>query len=171
VQGQAAIEMFTRVRRFDEVRVAGRKTELSYEDAVRGADVVAATTHATEPVVYADWLAEGAHVSSVGYNTAGSELDPAIVERAAVICVESRESSFAPPPGGATELAGIDPASVVELGELAAGTRPGRGSAGEITLYKSVGVAIQDLAAAALVLRAARERNIGQEIELEEIHA
>ena len=57
------------------------------------------------------------------------------------------------------------------LGELASGTRPGRGSASEITLYKSVGVAVQDLAAAALVLRGARERNIGLEIELEEIDA
>jgi alanine dehydrogenase len=171
VQGRAALEMFRRVRDFDEVRVAGRKTELSYEEAVRGADVVAATTHSAEPVVLADWLDDGVHVSSVGYNTAGSELDPAIVERAEVICVESRESSFAPPPGGATELAGRDPASVVELGELVAGSRPGRTGPGEITLYKSVGVAVQDLAAAALVEAAARERGTGIEIELEEIHA
>jgi ornithine cyclodeaminase/alanine dehydrogenase-like protein (mu-crystallin family) len=118
----------------------------------------------------ADWLADGVHVSSVGYNTPGSELDPAIVARADLICVESRDSSFAPPPSGASELLGLDPASVVELGELVSG-RPGRGGAAEITLYKSVGVAIQDLAAAALVLRAAQERNIGLEIELEEMHA
>jgi ornithine cyclodeaminase/alanine dehydrogenase-like protein (mu-crystallin family) len=84
--------------------------------------------------------------------------------------VESRDSSFASPPGGAGELAGLDPASVVELGELVSG-RPGRGGPAEITLYKSVGVAIQDLAAAALVLRAAQERNIGLKIELEEMHA
>lgn len=171
VQGQAAVEMFGRVRDFAEVRVAGRTTELSYEDAVRGADVVAATTHATEPVVRAEWLSEGAHVSSVGYNTAGSELDGAIVDRANVICVESRDSSFAPPPGGATELAGRDPVSVVELGELVAGSSSGRGSDSDLTLYKSVGVAVQDLAAAALVLRAARERKIGLEFELEEMHA
>src|SRR5262245_34721108 len=128
VQGRAAIEMFTRVRDFGEIRVSGRTTELSYEEAVRGADVIAATTHAARPVVMADWLSDGVHVSSVGYNTAGSELDPAIVARADLICVESRDSAFAPPPGGATELAGLDPASVVELGELAAG-RSGRGSA------------------------------------------
>ena len=58
-----------------------------------------------------------------------------------------------------------------EIGELILGTRPGRESASQITLYKSVGVAVQDLAAAALVLAAARERGAGQEIELEEIHA
>ena len=171
VQGRAALEMFRRVRDFDEVRVAGRKTELSYEEAVRGADVVAATTHAAEPVVLADWLDDGVHVSSVGYNTAGSELDPAIVGRADVICVESRESSFAPPPGGATELDGVDPSSVVELGEVVAGSRSGRTAPGEITLYKSVGVAVQDVAAAALVVATARERGAGIEIELEEIHA
>jgi ornithine cyclodeaminase len=167
VQGQAAREMFPRARDFDEIRVAGRG---EFEDAVRGADVVHAATHSPEPVVLADWLGEGVHVSSVGYNTPGSELDPAIVGRADLICVESRDSSFAPPPGGAAELVGLDPASVVELGELVSG-RPGRGGPAEITLYKSVGVAIQDLAAAALVLRAARERNIGLEIELEEMHA
>lgn len=167
VQGQAAREMFPRARDFAEIRVAGRG---EFEDAVRGADVVHVATHSPEPVVRADWLADGVHVSSVGYNTPGSELDPAIVARADLICVESRDSSFAPPPGGAAELVGLDPASVVELGELVSG-RPGRGALGEITLYKSVGVAIQDLAAAALVLRAARERNIGLEIELEEMHA
>jgi ornithine cyclodeaminase/alanine dehydrogenase-like protein (mu-crystallin family) len=159
--------MFPRARDFAEVRVAGRG---EFEDAVRGADVVHVATHSPEPVVMADWLADGVHVSSVGYNTPGSELDPAIVARADLICVESLDSSFAPPPSGASELLGLDPASVVELGELVSG-RPGRGGAAEITLYKSVGVAIQDLAAAALVLRAAQERNIGLEIELEEMHA
>jgi ornithine cyclodeaminase len=166
VQSRAAVEMFARARPFAEVRVAGRG---EFEEAVRGADVVAATTAAQEPVVRAEWLSDGAHVTSVGYHPPGSELDPAIVERATVVCVELRDSSFAAPPAGAVELAGVDPAAAVELGELVAGTRPGRESAGEITLYKSVGVAVQDLAAAALVLTAARERNMGIEIELEEM--
>ena len=168
VQGRAAVEMFRRVRAFTEVRVAGRG---EFEDAVRGADVVAAATAAEEPVVRAEWLSPGVHVTSVGYHPPGSELDPAVVARADLVCVELRDSSFAAPPAGAVELAGVDPEQAVELGELVAGSRPGRGSDAEITLYKSVGVAIQDLAAAALVLRAARERNIGQEIELEEMHA
>ena len=90
---------------------------------------------------------------------------------AATIVVESRDSSFAPPPGGAPELAGVDPASVAELGELVNGTRRGRTTPVQITLYKSVGVAVQDLAAAALVLAAAQERGAGLTIELEEIHA
>ena len=165
VQSRAAVEMFKRVREFAEIRVAGRG---EFEDAVRGADVVAATTAAAEPVVRSEWLAAGAHVSSVGYHPPGSELDPAIVERAALVCVELRDSAFAAPPAGAVELAGLEPRAAVELGELVAG-RPGRGGPDEITLYKSVGIAVQDLAAAALVLQDARMRKIGIEIELEEL--
>ena len=155
VQSRSAQEMFPRVRDFAEIRVAGRG---EYEDAVRGADVVHAATHSPEPVVRAEWLEPGAHVSSVGYNAPGSELDPAIVARADVICVESRDSAFAPLPAGAPELAAVEPGRTVELGEVVSGTRPGRTRDDEITLYKSVGVAVQDLAAAALVLSAARAR-------------
>ena len=155
VQSRSAQEMFPRVRDFAEIRVAGRG---EYEDAVRGADVVHAATHSPEPVVRAEWLEPGAHVSSVGYNAPGSELDPAIVARADVICVESRDSAFAPLPAGAPELAAVEPGRTVELGEVVSGTRPGRTRDGEITLYKSVGVAVQDLAAAALVLTAAQAR-------------
>jgi len=168
VQSRSAQEMFPRVRDFVEVRVAGRG---EFEEAVRGADVVAATTAAGEPVVRLEWLGEGVHVTSVGYDPPGSELDPAIVERADLICVESRASALAEPPAGAVELAGVATDAVVELGELASGGRPGRQSPAEITLYKSVGVAVQDLAAAALVVRAARERKCGLEIELEELRA
>jgi alanine dehydrogenase len=168
VQSRAAQEMFPRVRDFAEIRVAGRG---EYEDAVRGADVVAATTHSPDPVVLADWLEPGVHVSSVGYNAPGSELDPEIVARADVICVESRDSAFAPLPAGAPELAGVDPERTVELGELVTGTCVGRTSPKHMTLYKSVGIAVQDLAAAALVLAAARERGVGLEIALEGIHA
>jgi ornithine cyclodeaminase/alanine dehydrogenase-like protein (mu-crystallin family) len=154
VQSRAAQDMFPRAWDFAEVRVAGRG---EYEDAVRGADVVHVCTHSPEPVVRREWLAPGAHVGSVGLNPAGSELDPAIV-RDATLVVESRLSAFAPPPSGAPELAGIDPATAAELGEVVSGTHPGRTSADELTLYKSVGVAVQDLAAAALVLAAAQAR-------------
>jgi ornithine cyclodeaminase/alanine dehydrogenase-like protein (mu-crystallin family) len=161
--------MFPRARDFAEVRVAGRG---EFEDAVRGADVVHATTAAQEPVVRFDWLSPGTHVSSVGSSLeGGSELDPAIVERADVVVVEQRDSAFAPLPAGAPELEPRGRDGVVELGEIVAGTAVGRSSNEQITLYKSVGVAVQDLAAAALVLAAARERGAGQEIELEEIHA
>jgi ornithine cyclodeaminase/alanine dehydrogenase-like protein (mu-crystallin family) len=184
VQARSHARALPRVREFSDVRVVGReraKAEAlaaeigpqaravdSYEEAVRGADVVAATTHAREPVVRREWLSPGTHVNSVGLNPAGRELDAETVADALLV-VESRESALAPPPAGAPELVGVDPAAVhAELGELVAGTKPGRTSPEQITLYKSVGVAVQDAAAAALVLAAARERSVGQEIELEE---
>jgi ornithine cyclodeaminase len=108
------------------------------------------------------------HVNSVGANPAGSgEVDSAVV-RDALVAVESRVSTLAPPPAGASEFRDGAPEDVVELGELVNGTRPGRTSEDQITLYKSVGVAVQDAAAASLVLAAARERSIGREIHLEE---
>jgi alanine dehydrogenase len=167
VQSRSAQEMFPRAHDFDEVRIAGRG---EFEVAVRGADVVHATTASPDPVVRLEWLSPGAHVSSVGYGAGGSELDPAIVERADVVVVEQRDSAFAPLPAGAPELEPRGRDGVVELGEIVAGTAQGRSSGDQITLYKSVGVAAQDLAAAALVLAAARERGVGQEIELEEIN-
>jgi alanine dehydrogenase len=182
VQAGTHADALRRVRNFDEVRVAGRDiaraaalaeelgahVAASFEEAVRGADVVAATTHATGPIVLRDWLSPGAHVNSVGANPEGrGEIDPAVV-RDALVAVESRSSTLAPPPAGAPEFRDGAPDNVVELGELVSGTRPGRTSEDQITLYKSVGVAVQDAAAASLVLAAARERSIGQEIQLEE---
>jgi ornithine cyclodeaminase/alanine dehydrogenase-like protein (mu-crystallin family) len=169
VQSRSAQEMFPRARDFAEIRVAGRG---EFEEAVRGADVVHATTSSPEPIVRFDWLTPGAHVSSVGSTLEGGfELDPAIVERADVVVVEQRDSAFAPLPAGAPELDPRGRDGVVELGEIINGTAVGRSSADQITLYKSVGVAVQDLAAASLVLAAARGCGAGQEIELEEIHA
>jgi ornithine cyclodeaminase len=183
VQAHSHAQAIPRVRRIDEIRVASRdraKADVfaaeiggvavdSYEDAARGADIVAATTHAKEPIVRREWLAPGTHVNSVGLNPSGREIDEATVAEATLV-VESRESALAPPPAGAPELDGIDPSHIhADLGELVAGTKPGRRSETEITLYKSVGVAVQDAAAAALVLRAARKGKVGREIELEEI--
>jgi ornithine cyclodeaminase len=106
-------------------------------------------------------------VNSVGLNPSGREVDEETVADATLV-VEWRDSALAPPPAGAPELAGLDPARVhADLGELVRGTTPGRTSPDELTLYKSVGVAAQDAAAAALVLSAARERGMGREVDLE----
>jgi ornithine cyclodeaminase len=191
VQADAHVRAVTRVRAFERVVLVGRErgraeslarsleTRIgpaievadTYEEAVRSADVVCATTHATEPVVHREWLAPGTHISSVGFNPAGlGEVDAETVRDAAVF-VESRASALAPPPAGAVELLRpiadgvIGPDHVrAEIGEVVLGTAPGRASAGEITLYKSVGVAVQDAAAAALVLAAAREQGIGTDV-------
>ena len=193
VQARAHLRALARVRAFREVRVAGRdaakaaalgkearawlggatiRTMTSYAQAIAGADVVAATTHSPDPVVRREWLAPGSHVNSVGYNTAGREIDGATI-RDAVLVVESRAGTLAPPPTGSNDIAlaiaeGLVTATHVhaELGELVSGTRPGRTDAAQITLYKSVGVAVQDAAAAALILAAARRDGVGREVEL-----
>ena len=182
VQAHAHAKALGRVREFTEIRVASRdranaeqlaaeiggKAVASWEEALRGADVVAATTHSAEPIVRREWLSPGVHVNSVGANPSGrGEVDAATIAEA-LVAVESRESTLAPPPAGAPEFLEGDHGDVVELGELVSGARPGRTSPEQITLYKSVGVAVQDAAAAALVLAAARERSVGHEIELGE---
>jgi ornithine cyclodeaminase len=182
VQAHAHAKALGRVRAFTEIRVASRdranaeqlaeeiggKAVASWEEALRGADVVAATTHSAEPIVLREWLSPGVHVNSVGANPSGrGEVDAATIAEA-LVAVESRESTLAPPPAGAPEFLEGDHGDVVELGELVSGRRPGRTSPEQITLYKSVGVAVQDAAAAALVLAAARERSVGHEIELGE---
>jgi ornithine cyclodeaminase len=192
VQARSHARAMTRVRPIRELRVAGRDParartlaaalagELeadvhavdSYAEATAGADIVCAATHAVEPVVRRDWLTAGCHVTSVGFNPAGREVDDATVA-GALVCVESRQAALAPFPAGTNDLLQPIERGVIsrdhvhaELGELVAGTRPGRSSPGQITLYKSVGVAVQDAAAATLVLAAARERGVGREIEL-----
>jgi len=108
---------------------------------------------------------DGAHVTSVGVNPHGRELDAALVASARVF-VEARAAAFAPFPAGSNDLSELEPESTTEIGEVLAGAKPGRTSDDEITLYKSVGVGAMDAAAAALVLRAARERGVGREVEL-----
>lgn len=177
VQAHSHAWAVPRVRDFDEVRVAGRDRAKaaaladeiggrafdSYPDAVSGADVVCATTHSPEPVVRREWLEAGAHVNSVGMHPEGPEIAEQVVGDAFVV-VESRASAVAGFPTGSNELVGADPDSVVELGEVLAGAASPE--PGAITLYKSVGVAVMDAAAATLVLRKAQERGIGREVEL-----
>ena len=166
VQALSHARYLPRVRKFREILIAGRDrmkaaqlaTQIPgaraamIEAAVRAAQVVCVTTHAHDPVVRSEWVQPGAHVNSVGLHAQGSELDPELISRAR-IAVESRASAFATFPAGAFELRGYNPAHAVELGELLSGTRKGRTSPDEITLYKSVGIAAEDAAAAALVLR------------------
>ena len=190
VQARSHAQAMRRVMPIRRIRVAGRDyakavalaAELSdtlqadaqavetYREALQGAGVACATTHSAEPVIRRSWLTPGVHVTSVGYG--GREIDDATVADA-LVCVESRRSALAPFPSGSNDLLmpirdGVITADHVhaELGELVAGIKPGRSSPDQITLYKSVGVAVQDAAAAALVLMAARKHGIGEEIAL-----
>ena len=183
VQARAHAHAMLRVRKIKKLRVAGRGTqaradlarrlsgELGMEvksfpitrEAFAGAHIVCATTHAEEPVVKGEWLEPGMHLNSVGLNARGREVDAAAVKRALVV-VESRAAALAPPPAGANELAGV--AAHAEIGEIVAGTRPGRSSPEQITIYKSVGVAVQDAVAAQLVYDTAIQAGAGREVEL-----
>ncbi|MDP9343681.1 MAG: ornithine cyclodeaminase family protein [Actinomycetota bacterium] len=192
VQARSHARAVTRVRQFEEIRVAGRDRERaaafaervaeeldlavqpagSYAEALDGADVVCATTHALEPVVRREWLASGVHVNSVGLNPKGREVDAETV-RDALVVIEAKASTLAPTPAGANDLTWavrdgvVDQSHVqTEIGEVLAGSKPGRTSPDQITLYKSVGIAAQDAVAAALVLSAAAARGAGLEVEL-----
>ncbi len=173
VQGDAHLRALAREREWAEIRVWGRREDAARElaarhggdafaragDAVRDAAVVCVATSATEPVLRREWLAPGAHVNSVGFTSQGRELDPALV-RDAFVVVESRESALAPPPAGSTDLEGAE--ADAELGELVGGAGP----RDRLTLYKSVGVGLEDDAAAHLALAGAERRGLGRVVEL-----
>lgn len=179
VQGAAHLTMVPRVRDVREIRIAsGRFSHAQHlaeqddraravataEEAVRGADIVCLCTNAAEPVIRGEWLAPGAHVTSVGYRPPSGELGGDVIERGRLF-VETRRA-FEAPPVGCAELAGRDPASGVELGELLLGHRPGRQANDEITIYKAMGHACEDLAAASLVYRRARQDSLGVSVTL-----
>jgi ornithine cyclodeaminase/alanine dehydrogenase-like protein (mu-crystallin family) len=179
VQGASHLETFPRVRDFKEVRIASRNADsakalaarhphavvsASFEAAVRGADVVACCTDAREPILSRAWLKPGAHVSSVG-GTFGPELDGPTIA-AGRMFVEWRGAATNPPPAGAVELQGLDLATITEVGEVLAGTKPGRQSDDEITIYKSTGHAVEDAAAARLVYDRAKAEGAGVSLPL-----
>ncbi len=162
VQGGSHMNAFIHAFDLEEIRVASRnlahaeelaarvpiaRSVVSFEAAVRGADVVCCCTDSPEPVLEFDWLSPGAHVSSVG---TGAELDPATIAEGSVF-VEWRGAVENPPPAGARELQGLDPRTITEVGEVLSGSRPGRRSDQEVTVYKSTGHAVEDAAAARLV--------------------
>jgi ornithine cyclodeaminase/alanine dehydrogenase-like protein (mu-crystallin family) len=138
------------------------------EEAVAGADIVCTCTSSPEPILRLDWLAPGTHVNAVGSSVPWAcELEPALVA-AASLFVDRRESTVneAGDYLRAVEQAGIGPDHILaELGELLTGSHPGRSAADELTLFKSLGLAVEDLAAADLVLARAREAGIGTEVQ------
>ena len=179
VQGGSHLKTFPRIRDFKEIRVAsrdpGKATALaakhpnavvgdSFEAAVRGADVVACCTDAREPILRREWLKPGAHVSSVG-GTWGPELDAATIAAGRVF-VEWRGAATNSPPAGAVELQGLDASTLTEVGEVLAGTKPGRLSRDEMTIYKSTGHAVEDAAAARLVYDRAKAEGAGTLLQL-----
>jgi ornithine cyclodeaminase/alanine dehydrogenase-like protein (mu-crystallin family) len=190
VQARAHAKAIPRVRPIKEIRVVGRnrgravamaeeiarglgiltKAPELGQGAFAGADVICVTTHSAEPVLRGEWLEPGAHVNSVGLNPNGRELDGEAV-RGALVVVETRGAALAPAPSGSNDLLWALRDGLIgeehihaEIGELISGARPGRTSPDQITLYKSVGVAVQDAVAAHLVLELAEQRGVGREV-------
>jgi ornithine cyclodeaminase len=180
VQARSHLEAIRTVLAVERVvawsRTPGRAAELdgveeaaSAEDALRDADIVVTATTAREPIVRREWLKIGAHVNAVGSSIPTTrELDTATMTAAALF-VDRRESTlnesgdylFAAREGA------IGPEHIrAELGEVLIGTADGRRSDDELTVFKSLGLAVEDLAAAEVVLRRAEAEDAGAVVEL-----
>lgn len=166
VQARAHLEMLRRVRRFDEVRVWNHHPEkaerfaeehgmkaMGIEEAVRGADVVVTATSAREPILKGEWLRSGAHVNAVGASRPDwRELDDDAMRN--VVIVDSYEG--ARNEAGDVILSGATP--FAELGEILNRTK--RVEPGATTIFKSLGMAVEDVAAARLVYEASRSGDL-----------
>jgi alanine dehydrogenase len=141
----------------------------SAEETVRDADLLVTVTTANEPIVKPEWLKTGVHINAVGSHRPDlREIDGATLTRAKIV-VDSRDAIMAE---CGDILLALKEKSIAEnaihgeIGEVLAGIKTGRESADEITLYKSVGIAIQDVAAANLIYHKALERRIGTDVEV-----
>ncbi len=179
VQGQAHLRMIGTLTGVQEIRIASRdivhaRTLVprdsrafaadSIQQAVINADAVCLCTSSPEPVIQADWLKEGVHISSVGYRPPGGEIPRDIIENSNLF-VETRYA-FEAPPVGSAELQGLSPEFGTELGEVLLKHKPARKSDKETTVYKSMGHAMQDLVAANLVYEKAIAQGVGKRVEL-----
>ena len=162
VQAGSHLDALRLVRRFTEVRVwsprraaefaaqHGITAAASAEAAVRGADVVVVATGSAVPVLDGGWLADGTHVNAIGAcRPDWRELDDATLQRARLV-VDSREAAIVES-GDVMAAPGI----AAELGEVISAPHLGRTDPGQVTLFKSLGLAIEDVVAADLVYRAA----------------
>ncbi len=189
VQARAQIRALTHTRQISEIKVydvveasARRlKEELEKEvgvkiktvetplEAVRNADLIVTVTTAKEPILRADWLKPGVHINAIGSHRPDlREIDATTLARSKIV-VDSREAIMAE--CGDILLAikekAITASSVhAEIGEVLAGKKPGRTSPDERTLYKAVGIAIQDVATASLIYHKALEQKVGTHVEI-----
>jgi len=188
-QARTQLEAVARVRKLTEARVFGRDEKrrrdfcaemserlgftvepaASAEAAVGPADIVIAATTSSQPVVRGAWLRPGSHVNAIGANMEDRrELDDAAISRAGVIAVDSREQARRE---SGDLIQGLISAnrgweSVQELHEIVGGSARGRYSEEEITIFKSNGIALWDVAAAGYVYRQALEQGRGRELEV-----
>jgi len=183
-QARSQIEALCRVRPIQRVKVFSRDeakrrafceemaqslggeflSVTSAEETVRESDIVVTITTAAQPLFDGAWIEEGCHVNAAGSNALiRREIDETTVRRAGLVCVDSRPTALAEAGDllPVLEKGRLHDRQLVELGEITAGVRAGRGSDAQITLFESQGMAIQDLAVAARLLQLARERGLG----------
>ena len=187
VQARAHIQALSRVRKLQQIKIyspsgisatkirkdmepdVGVEVAASAEDAVKHSDIVVTVTTAKEPILKSEWLNAGVHINAVGSHRPDlREIDGATLARAKVV-VDSREAIMAECGDillALNEKSVPDDVIHAEIGEVLAGIKSGRESAGEITLYKSVGIAIQDVATANLVYHRALDRKVGTQVEI-----
>lgn len=157
------------VERESEIHGLAMKVASTAQEAVQGAQIICTTTSAHEPVLRGEWISPGSHINAVGACIpAFRELDSAVVVRSRLY-VDRRESTLKeagdfliPKQEGAIEDSHI----VGELGEILLGEVAGRGSEDEITLFKSLGIAVEDLAAATYIYEKAVKSGIGVQVEI-----
>jgi ornithine cyclodeaminase/alanine dehydrogenase-like protein (mu-crystallin family) len=188
VQARTHLKAIAQVRSIKSCRVASRNIEHarrfademngsvpfaieameSVERAVDRADVIATVTNAKEPVLQREWISPGVHLNVVGSSTPHArEVDIATIASSALF-VDRRESTLNEAGDYLTAMheGAVGPEHIrAELGEVLTGQKPGRTSAEEITLFKSLGLAVEDLAAANYLYRKARELNAGVWVE------
>jgi len=184
VQARSHVEAVSHVRRVRRCRVASRRAERareladelkgsyafpveaveSVEDALRGADLIVTATNAADAVVRREWVSDGAHINAVGSCTPHARELDAATGAASSLFVDSVESTVNEAGDYLCALreGTVGPEHIrAELGEVLTGSKPGRTSAGEITLFKSLGLAVEDLAAAKFLYDRAKETGAG----------
>jgi ornithine cyclodeaminase/alanine dehydrogenase-like protein (mu-crystallin family) len=184
VQARTHLAAMACARKLRRIRVAARRLESaqkfvsemqaqcaspieaveSAEAAVRGADIIVTATTSREPVLNREWISAGAHINAIGtFSFNAREIDTATMVDATLI-VDRRESALNEAGDYliAAKEGAIDPSHIrAELAEIVTGAHPGRTSSDEITIFKSLGLAMEDLAAAACVFGKARQNNVG----------
>ncbi len=142
--------------------------EEGVEETVRGCDIIVTTTPVTQPLVENEWIEDGMHINAIGADAPGKEeLDPEILKRAKVVVDDYEQACHYGELNVPVSKGIFKPEQIhAELGEIIVGRKAGRTSDDEITVFDSTGLAIQDLAAAALVYRKARKLGISSEVEL-----
>jgi ornithine cyclodeaminase/alanine dehydrogenase-like protein (mu-crystallin family) len=183
VQARSHLEALRLVRDFDSTRIysrtaahaqaladeAGAEAVGTAEEAIRDADVVVTATSSAEPVLVREWLKRGAHINAIGGRPPQmTELDIATIADSAFF-VDRRESAEAEAGDyrAAIDSGAIGPGHIrAELGEVLIGAKPGRTGEAELTFFRSLGLAVEDLAAAEYVVRRARETGAGTEVLL-----